>query len=425
MSTATLELDRLLHQRRLRFGPPLEQAFLADYFATSLPANRVALITGILVLAAFGALDSFNPAALREQLWFIRFGLTIPFLGVLLALSFTRWYQPHFQLFSSLGMGAISLSVIGVQLLTDERDFGYSLFVTSLVTLLLANYTIVRLRFQYATALGWLVVLSYQPVALLHGLGQGGWLVFITSNCYLLAANAIGMLTAYFTEFYLRRDFLQEQLIEHERQRAESLLLNILPAPVAARLKQGEQIADSFEHAAVLFADIVGFTPLSTRYTPEQMVGLLNRAFSVFDQLAEKHGLEKIKTIGDAYMVVSGVPLARSDYLEALADMALEMQAAIVALNADPDLADIQIRIGLNLGPVVAGVIGLKKFSYDLWGDTVNTASRMESSGVSGRIQVTEAVYTALQPHYTFESRGKIQVKGKGEMPVYFLTGHA
>ncbi len=212
-------------------------------------------------------------------------------------------------------------------------------------------------------------------------------------------------------------------MLNQERDRAERLLLNVLPEDVATRLKHGQEtIADSYSEVTVLFADIVDFTSLSARIPPEQLVSMLNRVFSVFDQLAEKYRLEKIKTIGDAYMLVSGLNGLQPNRPEAVAQMALDMQAALHTLSQITGI-NLKLRIGIDTGPVVAGVIGTKKFIYDLWGDTVNTASRMESQGVPGRIQITQRMYERLQDKYQFEKRGEIQVKGKGEMTVYLLEG--
>jgi class 3 adenylate cyclase len=213
-----------------------------------------------------------------------------------------------------------------------------------------------------------------------------------------------------------------EQL-EEEREKSERLLLNVLPEAIAQRLKQGAgTIADSFESVTVLFADIAGFTKLSATVSPTDLVQWLNEIFSEFDSIAAQADLEKIKTIGDAYMVVGGLPHPRDDHAEAIAEMALKMQEAISLFNRKRG-GNFQMRIGINSGPVVAGVIGTKKFIYDLWGDTVNTASRMESHGAIGEIQVTEATYELLKDKYEFEERGAIAVKGKGEMPVYLLKG--
>jgi PAS domain S-box-containing protein len=213
------------------------------------------------------------------------------------------------------------------------------------------------------------------------------------------------------------------EALRYQQEQSENLLLNILPAPIAARLKLEENtIADSFADVTVLFADLVGFTQISAQIPPTELVSLLNDIFSTFDQLAERHGLEKIKTIGDAYMVAGGLPIKSSDHAEAIAEMALDMQAAIAQFNTRSGKA-FDIRIGINTGAVVAGVIGIKRLIYDLWGDTVNIASRMESQGIPGQIQVTSTTYQRLRDKYTFEYRGEIQVKGKGEMMTYLLTG--
>ena len=211
------------------------------------------------------------------------------------------------------------------------------------------------------------------------------------------------------------------QELRLEKEKSDRLLLNILPETIAQQLKEGQSnIADGFAEVTILFADIVGFTKLSEIIPPVELVKLLNEIFSAFDRLTEKHGLEKIKTIGDAYMVVGGLPLVREDHAEIVAEMALDMQQQVRRISTDRGQA-FSIRIGINTGPVVAGVIGTKKFIYDLWGDAVNTASRMESHGIAGEIQVTASTYKILQDKYRFERRGLIEVKGKGKMMTYLL----
>jgi PAS domain S-box-containing protein len=214
-----------------------------------------------------------------------------------------------------------------------------------------------------------------------------------------------------------------QEALHYQQEQTENLLLNILPKPIAEQLKlEPSTIADSFEDVSVLFADLVGFTEFSNRRSAKELVEVLNVIFSGFDQLAEKHGLEKIKTIGDAYMVVAGLPMPRPDHTSAIAYMALDMQQSLTQVNAKTG-ESFSMRIGINSGSVVAGVIGLKKFSYDLWGDTVNTASRMESLGIPGAIQVTTQTYERLRDKFIFEERGIIPVKGKGEMTTYLLKG--
>lgn len=215
----------------------------------------------------------------------------------------------------------------------------------------------------------------------------------------------------------------QHRALLAERERSEQLLLNILPASIATRLKDSRgPIADRYPEVSVLFADVVGFTRRSAGLPAETIVASLNELVSDFDGLARERGLEKIKTIGDAYMVAGGIPEPRDDHADAVADLALEMLRKVSERRA-PDGGPLEIRIGIDTGPVVAGVIGTHKFAWDVWGDTVNTASRMESTGMPGRIQTTERVYDALRDRYRFEQRGLTPVKGKGQLCTYFLVG--
>jgi guanylate cyclase len=206
-----------------------------------------------------------------------------------------------------------------------------------------------------------------------------------------------------------------------EQAKAENLLLNILPSSIADKLKaQTQPIADQFVSASILFGDVVDFTPWSERLQPADVVGYLDHLFSHFDDLAERYGLEKIKTIGDCYMVAAGVPTPRPDHARALALMALDM---LEAMRSDDEVGHLglELRVGINSGPVVAGVIGRKRFLYDLWGDAVNTASRMESHGTPGRIQITRATYELLADEFECEPRGTIALKGKGEVEAWYL----
>jgi adenylate cyclase len=239
----------------------------------------------------------------------------------------------------------------------------------------------------------------------------------------LVTFSALNVLGVTGTCFFLLHYFVRErdraaEQVAIERERSERLLLNVLPEPIAERLKSGETIiADGATDVGVLFADIAGFTPMSQTMEPDAIVRLLNEVFTLFDDLVEEYRLEKIKTIGDAYMVASGLLESHERHAESLAGMALQMQEAVHRVEG------LELRIGIDIGPVVAGVIGRRKFIYDLWGDTVNTASRMESHGVPGTVHVTERVYARLRSRFEFEDRGVIEVKGKGPMRTYLMTG--
>ncbi|MGL5135656.1 MAG: adenylate/guanylate cyclase domain-containing protein [Planktothrix sp.] len=277
------------------------------------------------------------------------------------------------------------------------------------------------------------VFIYYQGSQILFNLKvelPANWMTADFLFLYLFWICLICNLSVYLYDRLARSEFNSRKALEkayiqvkEEQERSESLLLNILPHSIAQRLKlKPSTIADSFTDAGVLFGDIVGFTELSGQFDPPELVNLLNQIFSEFDHLAELHGLEKIKTIGDSYMVVSGLPIPHDDYAEAIANMALDMQKTLREFNLKTE-QNFHIRIGIATGPVVAGVIGIKKFIYDLWGDTVNIASRMESHGIADEIQVTETTYLVLKQNYRFEKRGIIEVKGKGKMTTYLLKG--
>ncbi len=239
---------------------------------------------------------------------------------------------------------------------------------------------------------------------------------------------AVTFLTFYVLRYFVNQNELvkeqlktEQALLAAEREKSETLLLNILPASIAKRLKEGELlIANEHNEAAILFADIVGFTTISQHITPASLVANLNKIFSYCDQLAEKYGLEKIKTIGDSYMAASGLADFKEEHIRNMADLALAMVAGIQQFSLDGK-NPCNIRIGIHAGPVIAGVIGSKKISYDIWGDAVNTASRMESSSEAGKIQISEKFYELIKDDYVCEYRGQIEIKGKGLMKLYYL----
>jgi hypothetical protein len=215
----------------------------------------------------------------------------------------------------------------------------------------------------------------------------------------------------------------EKQLLEVEQMKTEKLMLNILPRPIAERLKRGEKnISGSYPDVTILFSDLVGFTKMSSKTTATELVKLLNDLFTRFDVRAEALGLEKIKTIGDAYMAVGGLPIPRPDHAALCAEMALGMFEDLKNFNQENN-AELNMRVGMNSGPVVAGVIGFTKFSYDLWGNTVNTASRMESTSQHGRVQVSPSTYEALKDAYDFEDAGLMECKGLGEIRTHLLVG--
>jgi adenylate cyclase len=342
---------------------------------------------------------------------------------------------------------AVSLSAIAV--FTRTRDFALLLRIELIDILLAPNVSMIPLGgFITSTGVGVWGILAPMGALVFGGVRAGiRWYiaflaVFLGSGVAGEVSGSISPLPAWFTSTMLalniavggtmvftllalfakqRQDALRALQVAQDR--AETLLLNVLPRSIADRLKADTQtIADQFSQASILFADVVDFTPFSERLPPADVVGVLDHLFSHFDALAERYRLEKIKTIGDCYMVAAGVPIPRPDHAQALALMALDMLEAMRSSDEVGHLG-LELRVGINSGPVVAGVIGRKRFLYDLWGDAVNTASRMESHGASGRIQITRATYELLADDFECEPRGTISVKGKGEMEVWYVLG--
>jgi adenylate cyclase len=289
----------------------------------------------------------------------------------------------------------------------------------------LAALALLGLRRSFPWLLVWIVEilvltlldprLAQDPAALPAGIVTA----FFALNLFGVTFSSFLMLG-----YFVHQRELVHRALETEQDRSERLLLNVLPAPIAERLKRHEGvIAEQHDHVTVLFADLVGFTARSATMEAHELVTLLDRIFSAFDALADAEGLEKIKTIGDAYMVAGGIPVPRPDHAHAVARMALAMRDEIAAIAASTEHGWLDIRIGIDTGPAVAGVIGQRKFIYDLWGDTVNTASRMESHGVPGGIQVTARTAAALGPGFLLRPRGTIEVKGKGPMETFLLDG--
>jgi len=239
---------------------------------------------------------------------------------------------------------------------------------------------------------------------------------------FIINIGGVSLIVFLILSYFISQKDQAFHLLRIEQEKGENLLLNILPKEIAAILKNDNRtIADHFEGASILFADLVGFTPLTAKMAPIEMVNLLNEIFSHFDELVEKYDLEKIRTIGDSYMVASGAPRTRPDHALAMVNMALEMRDYILSLPA-VDGKPIEFRIGINSGPVVGGVIGRKKFVYDLWGDAVNIASRMESQGIANEIQITQTTYEIVEQQFVCKRRGKIEVKGRGEVETWLVV---
>ncbi|WP_431235787.1 adenylate/guanylate cyclase domain-containing protein [Mycolicibacterium psychrotolerans] len=312
----------------------------------------------------------------------------------------------------------LSLTIVGWQVGTDSGIQFYYLVSASLAVLVLGVEHVVLASMVVAIGAG-LTIASQFLVPGDTGI-QPRWLV--NAGFVITTVSACVMIFA--TVWYAMREVSRaEAAMEFEYLRSEALLANILPATIAARLKDPARgtIADRYDDASILFADIAGFTERASQIAPAELVRFLDRLYTTFDRLVDKHGLEKIKTTGDSYMVVSGVPEPRDDHAEALANLALDMAKAVRDLR-DPNGRLVPLRMGMAAGPVVAGVVGARRFFYDVWGDAVNVASRMETTDPEGRIQVPQDVYERLRDRFVLEERGDVEVKGKGLMHTWYLV---
>jgi|GEM_PF-887857 len=407
----------LMHPWRLEFlDRELEAGFKAAERDRNLRQARFGLGIALVLNAVFAAID---PAVFPDHLPLvltIRLAVITPLLAVLIGLTYTEHFRTRWPALLMWAEWLFAFSYGAINAIAAPPEA----VVSGFVLVVLGAYLLFPLIFRYGVIGAWSTTAIYLAIIALFGERGGESLLFMTAQ--LVTANLIGMFALYRSERYRRLDHLNTLRLADERQRYHGLLTRILPTPVAERLERGETVAEEVGDASVLFADIVGFTAIAARCPASETVALLNRLFSDYDTLVARHGLEKIKTIGDSYMVAGGLPRPKADHLQAMAALALDMRAAAAVVKA-PDGQVLEVRIGLHSGQVLAGVIGDTRFLYDLWGDTVNTASRMERLGGPGLIQVSDDVQRRLAAEFVFEPRGDIEVKGKGRMPVWYLTG--
>ncbi len=406
----------------------LEAAFQRENVELNVRSfSRFSLMFASALFVAYGYHDLLVVPTIHELAWKVRYGFFLPVCCAVILFTysrqFVRWHQVAMLTY---GM-AINITVLWIG--ANAPSAGFFIYTSYAILFLTLGPFIAKMnvRTQLLYTVGTLFVFNVLEIAVSYSAPT----IRFSINLTLLSMGLVAAFAAHQIERQTRVSFLQRRTIDEqveeldtEKGKSDALLLNILPKKIADRLKaDNKAIADGFAEVTVLFSDIVGFTKMSERLSPEQLVRWLNEVFSSFDDMAEEFGVEKIKTIGDAYMVVGGLH-GKLDHASAIADMALRMQSSMKAFGEKLG-EDVSVRIGINTGPVVAGVIGKKKFIYDVWGDTVNTASRMESHSAPGSIQVTEDTYARLKDAYLFESRGEIDVKGKGKMNTYFLLEKA
>jgi class 3 adenylate cyclase len=398
----------------LRFrDDALEADFRAEYARSAIRPARATTILIIALYLGYVVLDI--RAGTLGTVWPLRLSV-VAFFCLVLALTWSPLFQRIHSEILAVGGVVAALGILAMMVTVGvETAVAY---YPGIGIAMIGVFTLFRIRFPVAFAAALVMLISYELVR------RGGAYPFENewmAAFYLVTCLLIGAFAGWNLERYARQGFLARRGLEIERERSERLLLNVLPAPIAERLKTDPApIADRFPEASILFADIVGFTSLSSGMPPEELVSLLNALFTGFDRVADRHGLEKIKTIGDAYMAVCGVPVPLPDHLERIADAAVEMRD-LAASGVRAGGRRLAVRIGIDTGPVVAGVIGERKFIYDLWGDPVTMASRMESHGVESGIQVTARAGERLRSRYSLTERGEIEIKGRGRMATYLL----
>jgi len=410
---------------KLRFPIEIEEQFREDYHANTVSTTRLALVLGLILYSLFGILDIYAIPISKDIVWIIRYGIVAPIILITLVASYSAAFQRYTQALMCLVVAASGLGIVAMISITREAEFGNRFYFTGLILISMWGYSLSRLRFWYAVLANLIIMIGYELGSIIVKQlleSETGIVIFTMHNFFFLGANVIGMFGSCYLERYTRRDFLQKYTIQAQRDQADRLLYNILPERIAEKLKlSGETIAEEFNSTTVLFADIVNFTPISARFGPREVVDMLNEVFSHFDELVDKYGVEKIQVAGDAYMVAAGVPTFRADHATVLAQLALDMLKYVKEEEFLGGKHPIEIRIGLNSGSLIGGVIGRKKYFYALWGDMVNIASRMQSHGEVGKIQITRDTYELVKDEFECEYIGEIAVKGKGNMEAWHL----
>jgi class 3 adenylate cyclase len=398
----------------------LDVAYLDHFFRRNLTNIRLAHLLGIAMWVLWGVVVSRFLVEDRPLDLAVRYGVLLPLTAAGYASTFSRHYRRFFEWeeVAVIALSAVTWVLYTAALEEMPFDFGY----VGLILMMTFAYTLIRMRFLFVALTSSLMVIGFVVVSLLTDAPVDHLLL---AAYYLGSFWVLGGLGSYALERSTRLLYLRERQLEHERERSDTLLLNILPRTIVERLKSvpsgdGGHLAEAFDEVSVLFADVVDFTTLSEQIPPGDLVEALDRLFTTFDALADRFGLEKIKTVGDAYMAVAGVPEPRSDHAEAAADMGLAILGAMEG-STWPNGEPIRVRIGIASGPAVAGVIGQRKFAYDLWGDTVNLASRLESHGEPGRIMVSERCAARLEGAFATSPPTVVALKGKGPTTVRFL----
>jgi class 3 adenylate cyclase len=408
-------MDAVLNRFTLTFEPTdAERQYRRSRSAADLRIMRVTYALGIALSSAYFIFDYLALGRFDPMLLAVRLVLINAVIAAGLALT---WVPAGRRWSAHIGGWIFLLHLVFFAAVNGYYATPYVYTANGIITLGFL-YLVWPLRLAVACVYGIVGTIVYCAIII----AARPWSAEIELLLLIFASmNCICIFALYQTEYYRRSTYLTMQALDVERSRYHELLTSILPKEVADRLRRGETVADHYDDVSVLFVDLCDFTAISARFPPARVVDWLNRVFSEFDALVAQYGLEKIKTVGDAYMVAGGFAREPADHADAIVKLARHM--LMVADNLPwPDGTQTRVRIGIHCGPAIAGVIGSSRFLYDLWGDTVNTASRMESHGLPGRIQLSEAMRDRLADRYAFEPREAVDIKGKGRMTTWLLV---
>jgi class 3 adenylate cyclase len=430
LTAPTAEQDLREFHRSLRFRKELEGEFRRDFGERYAPMLRRFFALGLALYMSFAVLDYWALPIYYPTAWALRLLAGTAMLWLVFQIE-KPFFKRNVVWIPSAWTLLAGVSILLMIDLAQPNESAFLFYAFGLLLIIVAIYVPSSGDLLYPSLAGWATVVAYVLIGVFrqHMLASPGLArSFFVITFFLVGMNVLCMIGGELLVVSQRRDFLLRRVIEeqrateqHLRDQADRLLLNVLPASIADRLKRGEVVADVFQNASVLFADIANFTPFSGHLDLQQLVGVLNDVFREFDIMAARLQLQPIKTTGDGYLVVAGVPDPRPDHASVLVRLGLEM---CEYFNRQTFAGEhLGLRVGISSGPVLAAVIGLQRFSYDVWGDTVNTASRMQSHGQTGAVQITDASYALVRDEYTCEPRGLIEVKGKGQMQVWRVLG--
>jgi len=405
-------MTSLLAQAGLRFPDDADEAeFRREYVVRLRPQIQIAFVLGGLIYYIFFLWDRIIDPVHFETTHAIRAVLAL----VCLAMAVVMFWKKSEPYLEAIQTGVITVASLGLTAIYAILDRGFEYGGVGIVIVILFNLAMLRNRFAYVlvfSLVSWIAFIGLQIAV-----GPAGFL--IVNNLVVGSAAFIGLFSVWNQERDNRRQFVLKRELRESREQIEELIFSMLPSQIVGRMRAGEtSIADSYGEVSIVFADLVGFTQLARKVAPHHLVEILNKLFSKFDELAAQHRIEKIKTIGDAYMAVSGMDKGDSQHAERAAEFAFGMLRAVEDLSSDLGFA-LNVRIGLHVGPVIAGVIGTRKPAFDCWGDSVNIASRLESSGVSGGIQISESARWRLQHKYKVVENAEVNIKGIGITKTY------